>query len=239
MALTSASCTIGLNLPNRVVIIWHRGKAKSNRLFSNASPETLTVHEPTCRFPPEIVEMIIAHLTDDLDNLKACSLTCRSWYIAAVPHTHRTLILREGRPDKRRDKVKPLFKLHELGLAPVAKQITVHQQPNSQWFMPQAFSRRGLRYFSPFANVRILKIEHMNISGFMPDIELYFEHFSPTLRSIVPCNPCCTPRQLSYFLSLFRTWTISPSRGVPRANPIPLPPTQSWSCSLHQNCGGN
>ena len=204
MALTSASCTIGLNLPNRVVIIWHRGKAKANRLFSNASPETLTLHEQTCRFPPEIAEMIIAHLTDDLDDLKACSLTCRSWYIAAVPHIHRTLILREGKPDRRRsDKLKPLSKLHELGLTPLAKQITIHQQLNSQWFTPQAFGRRDLRYFSAFTNVRTLKIEHMNISGFMPGIERYFKHFSPTLRSTVLRNPCCTPRQLSYFLSLF------------------------------------
>ena len=147
--------------------------------------------------------MIIAHLTGDLDGLKACSLTSRSWYIAAVPHIHRTLTIEEGRLDKRRDKLKPLSKLHELGLTPLTKQITVHQLLNSQWFTPQAFSRRDLRYFSAFTNVRILKIEHMNISGFIPGIERYFEHFSPTLRSIVLCNPCFTPRQLSYFLSLF------------------------------------
>ena len=194
-----AICTLGLNLPNRVVIIWHRGKTKVKGLFGKGPP----THEQTRRFPLEIAEMIIAYLTDDLDGLKACSLTCRSWYIAAVLHIHRTLTLEEGRLDKRRDKLKPLSKLHELGLSPLTKQITVHQLLNSQWFTPQAFSRRDLRYFSAFTNVRILKIEHMNISGFVPGIERYFERFSPTLRSIVLCNPCFTPRQLSYFLSLF------------------------------------
>ena len=61
---------------------------------------------------------------DDYRSPRRRSLACRSWYIVAVPHIHRTLILREGRPDKRRDKLKPLSKLHELGLAPLANLST-------------------------------------------------------------------------------------------------------------------
>ena len=198
-----AICTLGLNLPTRVVIIWHRGKAKVDRLFGKGPPGTRTTREPTCRLPPEIVEMIIAHCSHSRVTLKACSLTCRSWYIAAVPHIHHILILRERKPNKHHGKLKPLSKLHELGLTPLVKTITVYQRLNSQWFTPQVFSRRDLRHFSAFTNVRVLKIEHMDISSFIPGIERYFKHFSPTLHSINLRNPRCTPRQLSYFLSLF------------------------------------
>jgi len=40
----------------------------------------------------------------------------------------------------------------------------------------------------------------MDVHLFIPGIERYFKHFSPTLSLI---NPYCTPQQLSYFLSLF------------------------------------
>ena len=86
------TCAIGPNLSSCVVIIWHQGKAKINRLFGSGSSESRTTHEPTCRFPPEIVEMTVAQF-EDLGTLKACSLACRSWYIVAVPRIHRTLIL--------------------------------------------------------------------------------------------------------------------------------------------------
>jgi len=43
----------------------------------------------------------------------------------------------------------------------------------------------------------------LDIDRFIPGIERYFEQFSPTLRSITLWDPRCTPRQLSYFLSLF------------------------------------
>ena len=145
--------------------------------------------------------MIVAQFKD-LGTLKACSLTCRSWYLAAVPRIHHTLILTEGRPDKRHDKLKPLSKLHKLGLAPLVKQIRVRQR-GSPWFTPKALSRRDLHYFSPFTNVRTLSLESLDISRFTPDMERHFKHFSPTLRSIVLRHPCCTPRQLSYFLSFF------------------------------------
>ena len=71
------------------------------------------------------------------------------------------------------------------------------------WFLPQAFSHRDLDYFSALANVRTLKIQNMEIHRFISTIERYFEHLSPTLRSITLYDPCCTPPQLSHFLSFF------------------------------------
>jgi len=200
MALKPALLT-GRKLWNRVVIAWHRSKGKINRLLDNTPPKTRG--ESACRLPHEIVEMITTYLVHDLDALKACSSTCRSWYLAAVPYLHHTLILRDKRPDKTHDKLKPLSKLHKLDLLPLVKEIRVRECSLHPWFIPQVFTPRDLRYFSAFANVQTLALHRMEIHRFIPGIERYFEHFSPTLRSIALYHPYCTPRQLSHFLSLF------------------------------------
>jgi len=67
---------VGTGLSDRIVIVWHRGKAKINRLLRNTSG-TPTVHEPTGHFPCDIKVIIIAYLTHDFRTLQACSLTCR------------------------------------------------------------------------------------------------------------------------------------------------------------------
>ena len=154
--------------------------------------------------PYDIAEIIIAHLTDDIPTLKACSLTCRSLSIAATPHLYHILTLTGGRPEIDRSRLEPLSKLHELGLMPFVREIRVKQgKGSSSWLVPQAFNHLDLRHFSAFANVHTLKIQNMEVYRFIPDIERYFEHFSPTLRSITLRDPCCTPLQLSYFLSFF------------------------------------
>lgn len=166
------------------------------------SPEMRTVYEPTCRLPYEIVEMIIVHLAGDFASLKACSLTCRSWYTVAVPHIHRTLNLRDKLFDTDRCELEPLSKLHELNLVPLVKEIRVKQR--RCWFVPGVFTRSDLHYFSVFPNVHTLRIERLDIHSFIPGLRRYFGPFSPTLRSIWLSEPTCsTPQQLSYFFSLF------------------------------------
>ena len=176
--------------------VWDRRKAE---LFSNTPQET--ARESTCRIPYEVVEMIVAHLTHDVGALKGCSLTCRSWNIVAVPHIQHTLILGRGvNPGG----LKPLPRLHALGFMPLVKEIRVEQWGGvGTWFAPRAFSLNSLRYFSAFANVHTLKTQNFEISHFIPGIERYFVHFSPTLRSVTLYDPCGTPRQLTRFFSLF------------------------------------
>lgn len=197
-----------------MVAIWRRSKVKINRLLGKIPPDACTNHEssdpvrPSCGFPSpfphDIVEMIVAHLTHHHYTLKMCSLTCRSWYLAAAPHLHHTFTFTGSRPEPDRSRLEPLSKLHELGLISRVKEIRVRQGAGaSPWFTPRAFSQVDLHYFSAFANVRTLNLENMQIYRFIPGVERYFEQFSPTLRSITLYNPCCTPRQLSYFLSFF------------------------------------
>lgn len=221
---------------NRTVNIWHQGRAKINRLLGNAPSktytETYTERKPIYQLPYEIAETIIAHLAENPDSLKACSLTCRSWYIAVVPHIHHTFILEWN---ESHDMLRPLFALCEPDLTPFVKNITVRKRLSCHWFTPQEFTPRGLSCFSTFTNVRTLKLDYMDISRFIPGIERYFEHLSPTLRSIVLWSPSCTPRQLSHFLSLFSGLenisirggpTLEPAATIPDTKLVPFSPPE-------------
>lgn len=193
--------TTGTDPPTRLANMWHRSKAKINRLLGNADPQVCAARDYPHPFPYEITEMIIAYLIYDLHTLKACSLTCRSWYIIASPHIHRTLVLGRGFT---RNGPKPLSKLYGLGLIPFVQELRVERPPSGDgWFVPRAFSRRSLCYFSAFANVHTLGLEGVEICRFILHLQRYFGQFSPTLRSIVLSEPRCTPRQLSHFLSFF------------------------------------
>jgi len=187
---------------------WQQSKARANTFPEDAPQETCAAHEPTQSarlLPYDIAQMIVAHLTHDLNTLKAFSLTCRSWYIAVVPHLHHTLTLRGNKPDFTRGKLKPLPELYELGLMPFIRELRAKQpHGTSPWFVPQAFTHRHLHHFSAFTNVHTLRFQSLEIHRFISGIELYFGHFSPTLRSITLSEPRCTPRQLSSFLSFFQ-----------------------------------
>jgi len=130
-------------------------------------------------------------------------LTCRSWYLVALPHIHHTITLTDKGFGTARCKLKPLPRLHELGLIPLLKEIRVLQSTVG-WFAPEAFNPVNLFHFSTFANVHTLKIHGLDMDGFMPGIKRYFHQFSPTLRSVSLYYPTCSaPRHLSCFLSLF------------------------------------
>jgi len=225
--LTSASFTVGINLSTRRVTVWLRDKV--NRPLGDSLPETRPTHELTLPLPYEITEMIIAHLTHDLDALKACSLTCRSWFIVAVPHIHHTLILGRGATPSG---LKPLSEPHRQGLIPLVQEIRVEQWPGvATWFMPLAFNHHTLRSFSAFSNVHTLRLQRLEITRFIPHIGHYFGQFSPTLRSLILSEPYCTPLQLPYFLSFFPNLDDIGIRGnrtwhpidIQDKNPISLP----------------
>ena len=196
-------CSIGTNRSTPAVP--DAGVDDVDPLPSDTPPETRTTSKSNFTSPYDVVEAIIAHLIDDLGDLKACSLTCRSWYSAAVPHLHHTLTLRRRTEfGVTRGQLRPLHELHRLGLIPFVKDLRVEQISNpGGGFAPQAFVHDDLRYFSAFVNVHTLKLHRLEIYRFVPFIMHYFGHFSPTLRSIVLFTPNCTTRQLLHFLSLF------------------------------------
>lgn len=107
---------------------------------------------------------------------------------------------------------------------PLVKEVRAEQWGDNRWFMPQAFSNRDLGYFSALTNVRTLKIQRMEVYRFVLDIEHYFGHLSPTLRSIKLFYPSCTPLQLSHFLSFFSNLDDIEIIGVNRHIPNPTIP---------------
>ena len=152
--------------------------------------------------------MIIAHLTYDTRSLLACSLTCYSWYIAAVLHLHRTLISATYCWERNNKFLwpKPLRYMHELGLLPLVKefQLQIHDPVGFDVFSPELFNRHTLRQFSALANVQELGIGNLDIHKFMPNIRRYFGHFLPTVRSLTLREPRGSCRQVLYFIGLFQ-----------------------------------
>jgi hypothetical protein len=200
--LTVVTATaIGL-LINRV---YYRTLAKIWEIRSGGtSPETSAAqHSPANRLPLEVVEMFIAYLRYDTPSLRACTMTCYSWYIAAVSHLHHTLTVT---PDcwGGRDPLwpHPLSYMISLGLVPLIKEFRVRERCDG-------LSLGYLNYFSIYAvsglaNVQKLDIQRLNIPNFMPVIQWCFGHFSPKLRSLVLRQPEGSRRQIIYFIGLFQ-----------------------------------
>jgi hypothetical protein len=186
--------------------VWFRSLARIRRMRSaSASPDTPAIlSSPATRLPQDIVDMIIAHLIYDTRSLRACSLTCYSWYIASVPHLHHTLTTRPRRWYGTRGWPEPLQNASELGLLPLVKKFkhygTDHMNPG---FSPKRFNRRLLRQFSALTNVQELAIDDLDIPGSMPMLQRYFGHFLPTVRSLALKGPFGSRRQILYFIGLF------------------------------------
>ena len=249
---------VGANLSAHIVTAWQQGRIKLNHLLNTHERIPQTRQSPS-PLPYDIVEMIIAHVTSDLRALKAFSLTCRSWYIIAVPHLHHTLTLREDARYPARDKLEPLSKLSKLSLASLIKEIQVNQSADRYaWFVPREFSRCDLRNFSAFTNVHTLRLRNFDIFRFIPHINRYFGHLSPTLRSVTLYGPRCTPQQLSHFLSLFPNlddielrnplmFDVGTTKHVPFSTPAPglrgrlalynFSQVEAWT-QIIASCGG-
>ena len=139
--------------------------------------------------PLEIVEIIIAQLIYDIQSLRACSLTCYSWYIVAVPHLHYTFIAPiryNRREDPKFGWSGPLPNMHKLGLLPLVKKFQICRTAinDFQVFSPKRFNRRILYHFTALTNVQDLRIDYLDIASFMPKIQPYFGHFLPSVRSL-------------------------------------------------------
>ena len=192
--------------------IWYRSQARIRKMRSaNASPETPAIRlSPTIGLPLEIVEMIIAHLIYDTRSLLACSMTCRCWYMTAVPNLHHTLATQtypypwHSKRGKRWPK--PLIRMHKLGLLPFVKKLHIYEDPyfDLNRLSPRIFHRTLLHQYSTMTNLQELAIDNLSINKFIPKLQRCFGHFSPTLRSLALRGPKGSCRQIIYFIGFFR-----------------------------------
>ena len=169
------------------------------------SPETSPAHiSPATRLPLEVVEKIIAYLAYDKRSLRARTLTCYSWYIAAVPHLHRTLTVDiNGWSGGKSQWPNPILYMHMLGLFPLVKEFRVRGGLSAE-YSPKLFNCCILRRFSALSNVQVLNIDHLEIPKFIPRIRRYFRNFLPTVQSLILREPKGSPRKIVYFIGIFQ-----------------------------------
>jgi hypothetical protein len=182
---------------------------QARNLFARSRPTIRMGHPQPSFLPPEIVEMIIFHLTDDNKTLKACAATCIIWHNVVTPHLHRTLTLwsnffvPDGNGNARRN---PLPILHQLGLLSLVKELQFSGTfPVVHWVTPAIFHSRNMRFLLTMENLRELRIADLDFSGFPTGLGECLGHFSPTVRSVVLRRPNGTRRQLLDFFRLFPT----------------------------------
>jgi hypothetical protein len=193
--------------------------------------------------PQEIVETIVAHLIYDSHSLRSCSLTCYSWYIAAVSYLYPTLIAIVDYHYPTLRWPNPVLHMHRLGLLPFVN--TVQICSTLQYFSPKRFNRSTLHQFSALTNVRRLDIGNLDIPSFMPRIQRYFGPFLPTVQTLHLKNPKGSNQQIIFFIGLFqhlktlRLISIRERKGEPEEDPtlVPhfAPPLQgllvAWDCT--------
>ena len=170
----------------------------------------MALSSPIAILPQELVEVIIAYFIYDTCSLLACSMTCYSWYIAAVPHLHHTLTTDDNLylNDGKHPWPKSLQKSHKLGLLPLVKRFRIRLRNNPYGshyikFSPKRLGRCTLRYFSALTNLQELGIDYLQVSSFMPTIQRCFGHLSPTLQFLALKEPNGSCRQILYFIGLF------------------------------------
>ena len=148
--------------------------------------------------PREIVEKILGLLRDDIEALKACSLTCRALFSVnremihgrvrlATWKVHHTSglagriaakVLRGGREHEVH--MRYLSIAGERGLLGFTRELIIDIGPS---FTPEALEVY-LPHFLSFSKVRTLRIHDFDTKSFLPTFERYFARFVPTVHSL-------------------------------------------------------
>ena len=147
--------------------------------------------------------MIISHILLDTPTLKASSVTCRSWYLAALPHLHHTLTLHGTNSDIAGEWLTSLQRLSEMRLLPFVKRLQIEQSYAGPHFRPTVLHARGLVRFLALMSVQELRITELDLSVFTPQAQQNLGRFLPMLRSLSLRWPRGAYRQLLYFVGLF------------------------------------
>ena len=147
--------------------------------------------------------MIIDYLIYNLPALCSCSLTCYSWYMAAISHLHATFSINDISPQQKYKWPNSIRRMHRLGLLPLVKIVSIKWSYPTV-FSPMRFNCCTLRHFLTLTNVQILEIRDLDIPSFMPRIRRYFAPFLPTLCSLHLRAPKGSNRQIIFFIGLFQ-----------------------------------
>jgi len=150
--------------------------------------------------------MITAYLTYDKHSLQACALTCYSWYIAASPLLHQTLICPiYSQPEDRLTSPLLFLRKEAFGLTPLVKTL---------WFRGDDTNRVAFSLWQPdlhgslslyrFTRVNQLRIDYLDIPSFLSYIRWCPVSFLQSVRSLALKEPKGTRREIIYFIGLLQ-----------------------------------
>lgn len=164
--------------------------------------------------PQEIVDYVVSMLHDDLESLKACSLTCKALFISTRPVIHRKISLTWEKnwdlltiPEKQRYirgerlgiAIRVLSRIAAHGVLPFARHLHIHLNKNFTPAHLQPFNDD----FQRFDRVQELSIYWLHTPGFLEDFDTYFASFVPTLRSLHLDTPTGNTRDILDFICRF------------------------------------
>jgi len=209
-------------------VVWYRSKAKIKNIFKRDQISASRL----CAggLPQELVETIITHVQPNTQTLKACSRTCRSWYIATLPHLHHTLTLRRKEWDRERWGLTPLKKLDKMQLLPFVKRLWINHCFTDLVLPSEIFNAQGLAYFPALTNIQELVFDSLDLRLFVPRAQPYLGHFMPRLRSLTLLGPYGPHCLILYLLGLFQNledfklvYNLGETQALP--GPAPVPPS--------------
>ena len=167
--------------------------------------------------PQELVDEILGLLLDDLDVLKACSLTCKRLFGAARPLIHQRLICLDTRPDYPKPK-RSLFSRRgrhpgAFGRLVDADRSDVLRYTRHLTFKPTdnlskpCFNPIHLQGYLPqlrsITKLDSLTLEIFYITSFIPVFDEYFGIFANTLRRLDIRRADGTAQAILYIVSKF------------------------------------
>ena len=210
--------------------------------------------------PQELIEMIISYIYN-VQTLRSLSMASCFFRQLALPALYHTLTLtNDWEKDRKRwlksllgllalvkirKKTKdpyewsnPLLELDKLSYLDHVERLAIQTfYPSRPFTAKQLDGGHNLLYFSALKNLRELRIEHLLLSSFMPNIQRYFGHLAPTLQSLALKNPKASCRQILCFIGLFPklrdlklvSFGRTPEDGTPVTHaPLSKPPLDGW-----------
>ena len=165
--------------------------------------------------PQELVDEILGHLTDDLDDLKACSLACKHLFGATRPLIHRRLCL-VSRPDpttypkpkrslfNRRESASKAFErlvdADRSGLLRYTRHLTFKIGGGS--LNPKTM-QEYLPHLQSITKLHGLTLIAFDVHPFIPVFDQCFGMFTNTVRHLDIRNSYVTEQQLLYTICQF------------------------------------
>ena len=179
-----------------------------------SDPATATICGTWKDLPQELFIHIMSMLGNDLQSLKACSLTCRAMFVSTRHIIHRRICLTSEKnwelltvPERQRYirgerqglAIRVLSEIAALGLLQYARHLFIDVNQNFSPTHLQPFNQ----HFQCFDRVRELTIHWLHTPDFLEDFDTYFANFVPTLRSLHLELPAGDTRDILDFVCRF------------------------------------